>query len=265
MKGCALIFLTVCCRSNGLVNVGFACFPHFILLINNIISTWKAYYWQQGERLGAFHIFIFVLYRILAIGFIIVYVGLPYVLYQQYAGYLYCSTAVKPVSLSFLLPQVPSQELESFALQLGVQTPFSVNSSTIPDWCEGIPWSSYTRLQKQFWNVGPLNYYEWKQLPNFLLALPVLLIVLSAAQLYEKTARVTMVSLGVFAEHRRSQLVLPHIYHAVFLFAYGVINVHIQVRLCVFAPMYPHNISSTCEIVVAVLPQGSWSTLSAQA
>jgi phosphatidylinositol glycan class V len=52
-----------------------------------------------------------------------------------------------------------------------------------PDWCgmaqRDSSFSVYSHLQGKYWNVGFLSYYEWKQIPNFVLAAPVLL--LSAA------------------------------------------------------------------------------------
>mgnify|MGYP002050440369 CR=1 FL=1 len=41
-----------------------------------------------------------------------------------------------------------------------------------PAWCrERVP-SIYAHVQRTYWNVGFLRYYELKQLPNFALAAP---------------------------------------------------------------------------------------------
>jgi phosphatidylinositol glycan class V len=60
-----------------------------------------------------------------------------------------------------------------------------------PEWCnrsnEGSSvlkssFSLYSHVQGKHWNVGFFRYYEWKQIPNFLLAAPILM--LSAAGVY---------------------------------------------------------------------------------
>lgn len=54
-----------------------------------------------------------------------------------------------------------------------------------PEWCAKAlqrdgTFSVYAHFQKTYWNVGFLRYFEWRQLPNFLLAAPVLILSLAA-------------------------------------------------------------------------------------
>ncbi|CAJ1945239.1 unnamed protein product [Cylindrotheca closterium] len=57
----------------------------------------------------------------------------------------------------------------------------SLPSNQVPEWCalqqEGNEsFSLYGFVQRKHWNVGFMKYYEWKQIPNFLLAAPILLL-----------------------------------------------------------------------------------------
>ncbi|KFD61620.1 hypothetical protein M514_06955 [Trichuris suis] len=42
------------------------------------------------------------------------------------------------------------------------------------DWCHYLVPFSYSAIQKRYWNVGLLGYYQWKKLPCFMLSLPTL-------------------------------------------------------------------------------------------
>lgn len=50
-----------------------------------------------------------------------------------------------------------------------------VKSTMVTKWT-----SAYTTIQSMYWNLGFLNYYQWKQIPNFLLAFPSIFIGFSA-------------------------------------------------------------------------------------
>lgn len=50
--------------------------------------------------------------------------------------------------------------------------------SLVPDWCDNLVPHPYGQVQAKYWNVGLFNYYELKQLPNFLLAMPISALVL---------------------------------------------------------------------------------------
>jgi phosphatidylinositol glycan class V len=55
-----------------------------------------------------------------------------------------------------------------------------------PTWCEEdrTTFSLYSWTQRRHWNVGFLRYYQWKQVPNFLLAAPILFLGFWAAYLW---------------------------------------------------------------------------------
>lgn len=214
VRSCFFLFLGVFCRSNGLVNIGFACYYQLLLLFD----------WISTNRNPA----VDVVYRLCVIPITIALVSSPYFLFQCYASFLYCSQSRTDYP-SFLMPRSPSKKLLLYARELQVPTPFSYSSSNIPSWCPDVPLTSYSALQKKFWNVGFMRYYEWKQLPNFILAIPVLIISIVTIRRFCHSAGGTFFSLG-FKGHRKQQLLLPHIYHLCFLFVYGVANVHIQVN-----------------------------------
>lgn len=62
-----------------------------------------------------------------------------------------------------------------------------------PRWCDfvhgvdsGKYFSFYSHVQRKHWNVGFLRYYELKQIPNFLLAFPILLLSITAVVVWIK-------------------------------------------------------------------------------
>lgn len=44
----------------------------------------------------------------------------------------------------------------------------------LPEWCDGLPGSHYSHIQKTYWGLGFFAYWQLKQLPNFLLAGPMI-------------------------------------------------------------------------------------------
>jgi len=53
-------------------------------------------------------------------------------------------------------------------------------------WCHDTIPSIYGFIQSYYWGVGPFKYYQVKQLPNFLLALPVLYLSLNGVMSYAR-------------------------------------------------------------------------------
>lgn len=51
-------------------------------------------------------------------------------------------------------------------------------------WCRRPVPNLYSHIQSAYWGVGFLRYWQWKQLPNFLLAAPALLLTACGAGRY---------------------------------------------------------------------------------
>ena len=78
-------------------------------------------------------------------------------------------------------------------------------------WCNQLIPNFYSYIQNEYWNVGFLKYYQIKQIPNFILAFPVLFLVFH------------------FLRKQFDFKVFPFILHAMFLAIFNILFVHIQV------------------------------------
>lgn len=107
-------------------------------------------------------------------------------------------------------------------------------------WCSSaIPNVSamYMFIQKEYWNVGLFRYYEWKQLPNFVLAAPMLLLSGHGLATHFWSR---------FARPSKPKALLPprattYYVHWLFLTVNALLVVHIQVTtrlLCACPPVF---------------------------
>ncbi|KAJ6248498.1 gpi mannosyltransferase 2 [Anaeramoeba flamelloides] len=103
-----------------------------------------------------------------------------------------------------------------------------------PEWCFlKIP-SIYNYIQLKYWNVGFLNYWTPLQIPNFLLAAPMIFSILMALIRYIKNDFKRFLTLGL-AKSGRSQIgffsndTFVYIFHLIFLGCVGLFFMHIQV------------------------------------
>ncbi|VDL89386.1 unnamed protein product [Schistocephalus solidus] len=231
-QACCLISLSAFCRSNGLVNIGFACYPLFINILTLTSTFWKDAALRVWSRKANLHAILMTFWRV--VQKIVLLVGIictayfPHALFQFYGWLLYCCDDHYSLR-SGLLPPVPSPALSTYALKLAVRTPFTTNVTAAPEWCGHVPLSSYNKIQSKFWNVGFLQYYKFKQIPNFLLAAPVLVIASLIICNFYRSARRAFLTLGILVDNLRQKQLLPHIYHLLFLSLYGIANIHVQV------------------------------------
>ncbi|XP_075578161.1 GPI alpha-1,6-mannosyltransferase 2 isoform X2 [Pelecanus crispus] len=108
-----------------------------------------------------------------------------------------------------------------------------------PPWCSQRFPVVYSYIQDAYWNVGFLRYFELRQIPNFLLALPVALLGSWAAWTYIIANPRHCLTLGL--ERRKSDeegkpragfccpAVFVYVVHATVLLAFGFFCMHVQV------------------------------------
>ena len=123
-------------------------------------------------------------------------------------------------------------------------------------WCGATLPLSYAYVQKKYWNVGFLRYYEFKQMPNFLLALPIvslclyaMYIILSSPGSFDIIRTLGLVEkANVFnkREQKQKQETIPaerglvYVVHACFLLVAGILGFHVQIltrMLCSSSPV----------------------------
>lgn len=117
--------------------------------------------------------------------------------------------------------------------------------STRP-WCyNNIP-DLYSFVQKHYWNVGFLKYYTLGQLPNFLIATPMILFTLTACWSYFRSDWKRSLTLGGLHEKHRADpgflhqdVLFPHFVLLLTLLIYTLCIVHVQIiaRLFSFQPV----------------------------
>ncbi|CAO3642966.1 unnamed protein product [Cunninghamella echinulata] len=111
-------------------------------------------------------------------------------------------------------------------------------------WCSSTFPFVYNYVQKEYWNNGFLTYYEMKQIPNFLLAMPIIL--LSGFGLWTFASKDWMhwFSLGIITNKQdefsfTNQRATVFMYLWTFLLFYSVTCMHVQVIIRFFTSLPP--------------------------
>ncbi|XP_063274858.1 GPI mannosyltransferase 2 isoform X2 [Prinia subflava] len=157
-------------------------------------------------------------------------VSLPFALFQYYAYARFCSPGTGP-----------GQDIPEPLLQLARDKGYRVvgMGGDKPPWCSQRFPVVYSYIQDTYWNVGFLRYFELKQIPNFLLALPVTLLVSWAAWTYVSTNPRHCLTLGLERSESEERgkardgfcgpAVFVYMVHATALLVFGFFCMHVQV------------------------------------
>ncbi|XP_075294334.1 GPI alpha-1,6-mannosyltransferase 2 isoform X2 [Opisthocomus hoazin] len=155
---------------------------------------------------------------------------LPFALFQYYAYVRFCGPGAGRE------PAVPAP-LRQLALDKGYR--LAATDGVKPPWCSQRFPVVYSYIQDAYWNVGFLRYFELRQIPNFLLALPITLLGSWAAWTYVSANLRHCLTLGL--ERRRSEeegkpragfcspAVFVYVVHATALLVFGFCCMHVQV------------------------------------
>lgn len=199
-------------RSNGLVSLGFLLHSQCRGFCSSlaVLSPWKP------------------LVKLMAsVCLSVLIVSLPFALFQYRAYIQFCSPGSAP--------SIPEP-----LLQLAADKGYRLAGENAPPWCSWDLPLIYNYIQDVYWNVGLLRYYELKQVPNFLLATPVTVLVVWATWTYVTTHPWLCLTLGLQRTKDRENPEKPHrgflspkvfvyLVHAAALLVFGGLCMHVQV------------------------------------
>lgn len=217
-------------RSNGLVSVGFILHYLTQTYIFQGAAIWKAKTGRGNfkELLWPMLQFIFRAVCVFAI------VIAPFAFYQYYIYHLFCNPKKQ------LIDSVSSEIVVYGRLQR-----YTMVGDPPSAWCYYWLPLSYSYVQNQHWGVGLLTYFQVKQIPNFILAAPVIILSFGSCWDYYQKQKSVCHTLGLIkimtkkTEHKadgESQIrgwaqpdVMVYILHLLFLTVFGCLFMHIQV------------------------------------
>ncbi|XP_063399231.1 GPI mannosyltransferase 2-like [Mytilus trossulus] len=213
----SMMFSSLSClsRSNGLLTAGFELHKSCQNIVIHLLYSKK-------DFVGKISL---ILKEILKALIYLILFLLPFLIYQFYISDLFCNQSGK-------------WNIPEFLIQYGRKRSYNLVNETAFDWCKNrIPFA-YSHVQNTHWNVGFLRYYEFRQIPNFILALPVSVLSVSSVVYYYRLNRKRCLTLGLIPEKNTddseksgfmNKRMLPYIAYLLFITVFGWFFIHIQV------------------------------------
>ncbi|XP_063981887.1 GPI mannosyltransferase 2 [Diachasmimorpha longicaudata] len=227
------IGLSTLVRSNGLLNVGFPLYVCLQDIIGHVSMSRRINSEQQSKFLLQLSAWSKTLLKLCAT---IILSFTPFLLLQTYNYTLYCTHIGNS---TYMPPHVRDY---------GEVNRFIMPGGDIPPWCHYRMPMSYFYIQNHYWNVGFMNYYELKQIPNFVLALPIMYFMFRFIYKYLLENWAAVVSMKVLTLDVRKHgglrkdypaKIFPFVVHGLFLTLFCIFYVHIQVSTRLLASASP--------------------------
>ncbi|XP_068616590.1 palmitoyltransferase ZDHHC18-A [Brachionichthys hirsutus] len=226
LRGCLALSIATAARSNGLVNIGFLLYLPSLRAISQVRA-----FRTTTKGSGKVFRYVWVLTRLLLTSsFGAAAIALPFCAFQYYGYRTFCTPSIS-------LDRIPSALL-SLAERKGYRVPDE--NGPPPLWCMRPLPLIYSHIQDVYWDVGFLRYFELKQIPNFILALPMATLGIMAAYAYFQANRELCLRLGLWETSKNKGLEKPppgmfnpkvfvYVVHSTVLLVFGASCMHVQV------------------------------------
>ncbi|XP_059194370.1 palmitoyltransferase ZDHHC18-A [Centropristis striata] len=225
-RACLALSIATAARSNGLVNIGFLLYLPSLHAISQI----RVYRTTTKGHSKVFR-YIWAVIRLLLTSLLgTAIIALPFCAFQYYGYRTFCTPSVS-------LERIPPALL-SLAELRGYRVPDE--NGPPPLWCMRPLPLLYSHIQDVYWDVGFLRYFELKQMPNFILALPMATLGIMAAYAYFQANPELCLRLGLWETGANKGLDKPipgmfnprvfvYVVHSTVLLVFGTLCMHVQV------------------------------------
>jgi len=211
--------LSSAARSNGLINIGF-----LLHRAARDVVAWILLFAQAKTKLSVSKLGL----NVGQFGTLLIFCVTPFAAFQYYAYTVYCNQQASYQDLP--------EHVRQYGSKLGYRMPFMGPSVWCSDW---LP-LSYSYIQSSHWNVGFLNYYELKQIPNFVLAAPMATLCICMAVSYLSKHRSYCLCAGLLPQSGDEHITcreccyvpkscFVYVVHTTLLLMFGILYMHVQV------------------------------------
>ncbi|XP_056142851.1 palmitoyltransferase ZDHHC18-A [Lampris incognitus] len=226
LRACLALGIATAARSNGLVNAGFLLYLPSLRALSQIRM-----YRTTAKGHGKVVRYVWVVACLLFTSLLgTAIIALPFFAFQYYGYRTFCTPSVS-------LEQIPPALL-SLAERKGYRLPDE--NGPPPLWCMRPLPLLYSHIQDVYWDVGLLRYFQLRQIPNFLLAMPMATLGITAAYAYYQANPDMCLRLGLWETGANKRLDKPspgfynprvfvYIVHSTALLVFGSLCMHVQV------------------------------------
>ncbi|XP_053349865.1 palmitoyltransferase ZDHHC18-A [Clarias gariepinus] len=216
---CFLLGLATGARANGLINAGFLLYLPLQRSLTQVFNKGSAWHYSWEA-----------LRFVLTVPLYVAVTVLPFCLFQFYGYHMFC------------LPTLTEEQIAPVFLNLAKEKGYRVPDAAAPtpSWCLNPVPVLYSYIQDVYWDVGFLRYFQLKQVPNFLLALPIATLSALASYMYILANPRFCLCLGLGEIEKKKKegkpptglycpKVFVYIVHCSVLLTFGIFCMHVQV------------------------------------